>query len=266
MTDTPTQDLTGQQFGKWTVISYAGKNRKTSHVTDMWLCRCACGLEKEIPKHNLLRKRSTQCKSCQGKASRIEKHVDRSRYGCWSRTVQHDCVPEWSSYPAFAKWAEGRCGRYITKRRADQPYGPDNAYFGEQHPSVIDSNERLVKALVAEGSTEAMARHRLALTSRQMRHKLLKSLVYKECLRCAKPIYRASLCEEHYAAAAPSGQRKYIDAFGKSKTAWEWSKEKSVKDKGITWKVIKRRIEQGMDPEQAVSTPVRRRKTKKCPK
>lgn len=33
-------DLTGKQFGKWTVIRYAGLKR--------WLCKCSCGIEKEV--------------------------------------------------------------------------------------------------------------------------------------------------------------------------------------------------------------------------
>ena len=39
------KDLTGQKFGRYTVLRYAGRN-KSKH--SMWFCRCACGKEKEV--------------------------------------------------------------------------------------------------------------------------------------------------------------------------------------------------------------------------
>lgn len=36
-------DLTGQVFGEWTVLSYAGVKGKNGY----WLCRCSCGKEQE---------------------------------------------------------------------------------------------------------------------------------------------------------------------------------------------------------------------------
>lgn len=50
-------DLTGQKFGKLTVISKsASKNGKT-----YWLCKCECGVEKEVQTSHL---RSGAIKSC----------------------------------------------------------------------------------------------------------------------------------------------------------------------------------------------------------
>ena len=47
------RDLTGQQFGDWTVLKYAGNSR--------WLCRCSCGVEKEIDGNTLRRGLSLSC-------------------------------------------------------------------------------------------------------------------------------------------------------------------------------------------------------------
>lgn len=50
-------DLTGQVFGKLTVVSYhSSRNGKA-----MWLCRCECGREKVVSADNLRRGRSTHC-------------------------------------------------------------------------------------------------------------------------------------------------------------------------------------------------------------
>ena len=50
-------DLTGQVFGEWTVLSYAGVKGKNSY----WLCRCSCGKEQENRGTHL---RGGQTKSC----------------------------------------------------------------------------------------------------------------------------------------------------------------------------------------------------------
>ena len=50
-------DLTGQTFGEWTVLSYAGVKSKNGY----WLCRCSCGKEQENRGTHL---RGGQTKSC----------------------------------------------------------------------------------------------------------------------------------------------------------------------------------------------------------
>ncbi|MBR1455048.1 MAG: hypothetical protein IJ593_10480 [Lachnospiraceae bacterium] len=55
-------DLTGQQFGSWTVIKYAGDLR--------WLCRCTCGAEREVLAQALKSGRSRSC-GCGGTNVRV---------------------------------------------------------------------------------------------------------------------------------------------------------------------------------------------------
>lgn len=52
-------DLTGQKFGKWTVISKSDK-RNTAGVI-YWHCKCECGREKDILGTSLRQKRSLSC-------------------------------------------------------------------------------------------------------------------------------------------------------------------------------------------------------------
>lgn len=47
------KDLTGQQFGEWTVLEYLGDS--------MWRCRCSCGVEKNIHRYSLLTGGSKSC-------------------------------------------------------------------------------------------------------------------------------------------------------------------------------------------------------------
>lgn len=51
-------DLTGQVYGKLTVLKYHGKDK---HGVSVWLCRCDCGKEKNISSMSM---RSGKTKSC----------------------------------------------------------------------------------------------------------------------------------------------------------------------------------------------------------
>lgn len=50
-------DLTGNTYGRWTVLSYAGTRIKES----LWLCRCSCGKEKIVRYQGLVKGTSTSC-------------------------------------------------------------------------------------------------------------------------------------------------------------------------------------------------------------
>ena len=49
-------DLTGKKFGKWTVLRYVEKNK--------WLCKCECGVEKEVAGATLRHGTSSGCIKC----------------------------------------------------------------------------------------------------------------------------------------------------------------------------------------------------------
>lgn len=57
-------DLVGKSFGKWVVIKFESYTKKTGHL---YLCKCACGIEKLIPRNNLMKNKTTQCRSCSAK-------------------------------------------------------------------------------------------------------------------------------------------------------------------------------------------------------
>jgi len=51
------KDLTGQRFGKWTVIGFAEMRKRHSY----WLCRCDCGTEREIQRNAVYSLQSCGC-------------------------------------------------------------------------------------------------------------------------------------------------------------------------------------------------------------
>lgn len=66
-------DLTGQKFGRWTVLS----REPSKNGASMWLCRCECGTERVVDAHGLRRGTSTSC------GCKRQEHIDISgkRFG-----------------------------------------------------------------------------------------------------------------------------------------------------------------------------------------
>jgi len=57
------ETMVGKKFGKWLVLKALPKEYTTKTTAKM-LCRCECGIEKEVDMISLKNGRSTKCKSC----------------------------------------------------------------------------------------------------------------------------------------------------------------------------------------------------------
>jgi hypothetical protein len=119
------KDLTGKRFGKWVVLEYAGKKG----CNRLWLCRCECGVEKNVSQGNLLCKLSTQCQRCAW-TSRRNPYKKLSRV--WRTLKQGRQLPEiWQDFDTFRKAVGNppndfaRIGRYDISK----PHGPGNTFW-----------------------------------------------------------------------------------------------------------------------------------------
>lgn len=64
-TESRVNDLTGREFGRWTVVARSGL--ATDH-TAKWLCRCSCGTEKVVHGTSLKKRSSRSCGCLQKEA------------------------------------------------------------------------------------------------------------------------------------------------------------------------------------------------------
>ena len=141
-------DLTGQRFGRWTVISRADDHFTKSGIrVTMWNCVCDCGTHKVVM-GNSLRKGTTQSCGCYSQEVKSKRFIDRNKkiakYGSaykerlfhiWKGII-HRCYnqkdeyfdyyggrgitmcDEWrNDYAAFRSWA------LATGYDKDAPYG-----------------------------------------------------------------------------------------------------------------------------------------------
>ena len=77
------EDLTGQKFGRWTVLHRAPSCvDKRGHVVTMWYCRCDCGTERVIRAQSLKAGTTKSC-GCY-KANRLNRDLTGQRFGRWT--------------------------------------------------------------------------------------------------------------------------------------------------------------------------------------
>lgn len=146
--ETPVDDKIkeGDEFGKWTVRAYKGKNRtqsKTGHwsVTDQWLCWCQCGKAQLVLRWNLLSNHTTQCRVCHrkelGAQRKLSMNPDSRRQnssisGKYRRIQDEGCLADWD-WLSFLSWFraldQSKTSGSPCRIDPDKPHGPENTYF-----------------------------------------------------------------------------------------------------------------------------------------
>lgn len=103
-------DLSGETFGKWTVISRSSKKRVT------WVCVCECGNEREVDASSLRSGRSISCGCISRKliADRSYKHgLSRSsEYYTWKTIIQRCTNPNNKSFKNYGGRGIVLCDRW----------------------------------------------------------------------------------------------------------------------------------------------------------
>lgn len=128
-------DLTGQRFGRLTVIERAGSNKQGRA---MWLCRCDCGNTKIVIGHNL---QSGSTRSC----------------GCISKENPHHTLHGQTNTRLFRIW-------YSMKRRCLSPNSDRYPYYGGRGITICDewlSFENFYKDAMALGYADDLTIDRI---------------------------------------------------------------------------------------------------------
>lgn len=173
-------NLTGDKYGKLTVLSFAGRVNGASK----WKCRCACGHIGDYFLGNLRGGYSTKCRSC-GTAKTHGQSQTRF-YHLWAslKTTNRLCS-KWASFNKFYKDVTDHPGQFLRRHDLSKPYSPSNSYWGEvqqkpQRPPygkfysfdgitlnlnqwskrLSVSRARIYQLVEKHGSVEAVIRHR----------------------------------------------------------------------------------------------------------
>lgn len=109
------KDLTGQRFGRWSVISFAGMvGTEGAH----WNCVCDCGTEREVRSLNLRRGKTLSCGCYNLEAIAERNHI-------------HGHAERGSKPPEYLAWENMR-------RRCNNPADPRFKWYGARGISVCE--------------------------------------------------------------------------------------------------------------------------------
>jgi len=109
------KDISGECFGRWTVLGFAGTDPKTRN--SMWRVRCSCGTEKVLSKSLLTRTR-VPSRSCGCGVKRRVKHGlnEHPLYHVWESLKQRCFNPNHPNYHRY-----GGRGVEVAAAWADNP-------------------------------------------------------------------------------------------------------------------------------------------------
>lgn len=131
-------DLTGKTFGFWTVIRRSD-SLSNAHRSSVWICRCVCGIEKEVSSGSLRQGTSKSC-GCY-KRNRKMRDLTGSSFGRWF-VESFDEYRASSSGRSFRYWnCKCSCGRKRSVKEGSLIAGRSQS-CGCLHREVI-SRERL---------------------------------------------------------------------------------------------------------------------------
>lgn len=155
------QDLTGQKFGRLTVIE-----RDTTSKTTKWICKCDCGNTKSVAAGHLKSGSTTSCGCYQKEKASISNkkhgHTRTSLHNRWKAIKQRCLNPnnprysdygkrgitlceEWYSYENFEKWSlENGYEEGLSLDRIDNEKGYEPSNCRWSNDIVQNRNKRNV--------------------------------------------------------------------------------------------------------------------------
>lgn len=175
-------DLTGQQFGRWTVLGLADPKKDASgREYEMWKCQCGCDNHtvKDIYVQHLIHGNSKSCgcllRETAGNNFRTHGKTETRLYNIWCGMKARcrrksnpaykryggrgiDVCAEWNDFKNFSEWAESHgYADDLSIDRIDNSrgYSPDNCRWVTAKAQA--NNTRSTRMITIDGVTKCAA-------------------------------------------------------------------------------------------------------------
>lgn len=130
----PYRDLTGQQFGYWTVLKHL-PNRKTKsgQLVQYWECRCQCGKVRAVARESLLSHKSLSC-GClhfSNLERYVSKYLDKRNIFYIPQKTFPNLLGKNGKKPSFDFYIPYQGERYLIECQGEQHYHPVKFFGGK---------------------------------------------------------------------------------------------------------------------------------------
>lgn len=129
--------MTGELFGRLTVISHSHKNKVKSY----WNCQCSCGKTTVVDTYSLKSGNTKSC-GCLRQEKLNEEHKKRKKHGLshtkiyfiWFNMLRKglQVCEQWHDVTTFYAWAKNNGyeeGLTIARKDLNKKFSPENCYF-----------------------------------------------------------------------------------------------------------------------------------------
>ena len=226
------KDLTGQKFGDWSVLRL--DENKNKHGHRMFICRCACGVEKSLRGSMLTSGGSLGC-GCVGFKGKNKTHnMSNTRtYTSWYSMKQRCLNPSNSSYGKYGARGIAVCERWLESFEnflLDMGERPDGTtldridFNGNYEPSncrwaspMVQTLNRRETVWISDGEDELCFQHMAKkhnMTNTMLRKRLKKGMSIEDAINtpCQKLQYEITFNGVVY------NQTEFFKKFGLSTT------------------------------------------------
>lgn len=134
-------DLTGQRFGRFLVLAYAGPNKQGAAT---WWCKCDCGKEKVVTGSELRRGSTQSCGCYHSEVQRV--YATKYGYGLsriayiWRSMISRCNNPRNKSYKNYGGRGIKVCEEWVSDIEKFRSWALDNGYSDELTIDRIDVN------------------------------------------------------------------------------------------------------------------------------
>jgi hypothetical protein len=130
-------DLSGQQFGKLTVIERKGKNK---HKQTLWLCVCKCGNQVVTTSGSLVTGTAQSCGCSRGESNTKHGMAHTRLYHIWANIIQRCENPNNSSYKNYGGRGITVCDDWKNDFQTFYDWSMANGYLEDLTIDRIDVN------------------------------------------------------------------------------------------------------------------------------
>lgn len=135
-------DMTGERFGRLTVISYAGK---APNGHSMWECKCSCGSFVKVSGSNLKSGKQVSC-GCKrreqaGQLNLIHGESKSRLHSIWCNMITRTENPHGTAYPCYGGKGIAICPEWRNDFSAFKNWAEANGYAEDLTIDRIDNNK-----------------------------------------------------------------------------------------------------------------------------